>query len=189
MREWVRYLLWTVGGPLLILTILNAGLFLELWKLFFPPTVEPPAIEQIQTDQIIIPTIGITAPLTLSAHDPTAPWDDIRKDLERGVSMAPGLSRPGDEGTVWITGHSSDYAWRAGDFKTIFARLPALSPGDDIIVDYQGKRSTYRVTGREVVHPSHSEAFRDRGGSTLTLMTCYPPLTTARRWLTYAELQ
>lgn len=187
MREWARYLLWTIGGPLLVIAILNAGLFGELWKLIFPPTIEPPAIEEIASDQIMIPSIGVQAPLTLSEHDPTAPWDDIRKDLVQGVSMAPGLSRPGEEGTVFITGHSSDYAWRDGQYKTVFALLPALTPGDEILIDYQGQRHTYRVTGSEVVHPFDTKAFRDRGGNTLTLMTCYPPLTTAKRWLTFAE--
>lgn len=190
MREIFRYLLLTVGGPLLIILILSVGILGEFWKFSKIKTLDAPfrADSEISDDRITIPQIGVSAPLILSQHDPTAPWDDIRRDLENGVSLAPGLSRPGEEGTVWITGHSSDYAWRKGQYKTIFALLPLLKAGDEITVDWEGKRNIYRVTGSEVVHPKNLEAFKDRGGKTLTLMTCYPPLTTARRWLTYAEM-
>lgn len=190
MREIIKYLLFTVGIPAAIVAFLNAGLFGELWKLLRAELAPPKQVvaQEIGTDQIRIPKIDAEAPLILSQHDPTAPWDDIRKDLENGVSMAPGLSRPGKEGTTWVTGHSSDYAWRPGSYKTIFALLPNLDPGDLIFIDYEGARYIYRVTGSTVVSPSDVAAFEDRGGKTLTLMTCYPPLTTARRWLTYAEL-
>lgn len=191
MREWVRYLLWTLGGPVLILLILNAGLFLELWKLLRINTQDLPIMtvaETIQEDRLTIPKLGVSAPLILSKHDPTAPWDDLRQDLDNGVSLAPSLAKPGEEGTAFITGHSSDYAWRKGSYKTVFALLPALDVGDTIVVDYRGQRFTYQVTGSRVVRPSEVAAFENRGGRTLTLMTCYPPLTTSRRWLTYAEL-
>lgn len=189
MRELVRYLLVTLGGPLLVIAILNASLLAEVWKLWRIKTGHPPAVaEEVPGDRIIIPKLGVEAPLILSRHDPTAAWSDLRRDLENGVSLAPSLARPGEEGTVWITGHSSDYAWRKGSYKTVFALLPVLTAGDEIIVDYEGGRYTYRVTGERVVRPSEVSAFEDRGGKTLTLMTCYPPLTTARRWLVYAEL-
>ena len=191
MREWVRYLLLVVGGPLLIVLLLSAGLFAELWKLVRIKTADQPLVavaQEITSDRLVIPKIGVDAPLILSKHDPTAPWNDIRQDLENGVSLAPGLAKPGEEGTAFITGHSSDYAWRPGSYKTVFALLPALDVGDEIFVDYQGQRFTYRVTGSRVVRPSEVSAFEDRGGKTLTLMTCYPPLTTAKRWLIYAEL-
>jgi sortase A len=191
MKELARYLLVTIGGPLLIILILSAGLLLEFWKLIVIKTGTPlPVVisTEITADWLYIPKLGVAAPIIASKHDPTAPWDDVREDLDRGVSLAPGLSKPGEEGTVWITGHSSDYAWRKGEYKTVFALLPALSLGDEIIIDWEGKRYTYKVTGSEVVRPSNVSAFKSRGGKTLTLMTCYPPLTTARRWLTYAEL-
>ena len=189
MHKIVSYLLWTVGIPVLIIAVLNIGLFLELWKLLraelAPP--EQAVAQEIGIDQIRIPKIDVEAPLLLSQHDPTAPWEDIRKDLENGVSLAPGLARPGGEGTVWITGHSSDYVWRPGSYKTVFALLPGLAPGDLIFVDYQETRFIYRVTGNIVVSPTNVAAFENRGGRTLTLMTCYPPLTTSKRWLVYAE--
>jgi len=191
MRELYRYILVTLGGPLLVVAILNAALFGELWKLLRINVGSPPPVaeaQEIQDDRIVIPRLGVTAPVILSQHDPTAPWDDIRRDLENGVSLAPSLSRPGQEGTTWITGHSSDYAWRPGEYKTIFALLYLLKPGDEIIVDWEGKRYTYRVTGSQIVRPNEVQAFTHREGKTLTLMTCYPPLTTAKRWLVYAEL-
>jgi LPXTG-site transpeptidase (sortase) family protein len=190
MREIWRYLLVTIGGPLLVVAILNIGLIAEVWKLWRVNTQDSPlpVIQEIDADMLFIPKLGVAAPLISSLHDPTAPWDDLRRDLDDGVSLAPGLSQPGQEGTAWVTGHSSDYAWRSGQYKTVFALLPALTQGDEIVIDYQGERYTYRVTGSEVVHPSNVAAFREREGATLTLMTCYPPLTTARRWLTYATL-
>ena len=191
MREVWKYLLWTVGGPLLLLAFLNAGLFVEMGKYLTVTTGRPvgaPVPETVGREAIYIPKIGVAAPILLSSHDPTASWEDIRRDLEEGVSLAPGLARPGEEGTVWITGHSSDYGWRPGRYKTVFALLPALEPGDRIIIDYLGKRYVYRVTGHQVVSPYAVYAFKHRPGKTLTLMTCYPPLTTAKRWLVYAEL-
>jgi LPXTG-site transpeptidase (sortase) family protein len=73
----------------------------------------------------------------------------------------------------------------------VFALLDNLEDGDDIIVFYNQKRYTYKVTDRATVKPGDVKVLesRDPSKKELSLMTCWPVGTTLERLIIFAELQ
>ena len=88
---------------------------------------EPGAVSQYPDNTVLIPKIGVKAPIL---------WDissgEVMDSLQKGVVHLGGTSRPGEKGNTFLTGHSSNYWWKGGDYNNVFALLPALGEGDDI---------------------------------------------------------
>jgi sortase A len=143
-----------------------------------------PAVSKPQDPpRISIPAIGVDAPLIL--HIPAATTEDF---LEQGVvQMAEGAD-PGQVGNLFLTGHSSDYAYKHDPFATVFTLLPKLQAGDKIFVSAGGKVFTYTVTSTEVVRPDQVEIAEPSATPTLTAITCYPISTTWKRFVIHAAL-
>lgn len=156
--------------------------------LSYLPHVGPPE------NRIIIPKLNLNVPLVTPSYaallkeDWTQVETDIQEALQGGVVHYPGTARPGQAGNFFVTGHSSYYPWAPGKFKTVFARLHQLKPGDEYIVYYGGDKHRYVVTERKEVKPSDisvlDQPTRERRA---TLMTCTPVGTTLRRLIIVAE--
>lgn len=119
---------------------------------------------------------------------------DFEADLTRGVVHYPGTALPGEQGTVYISGHSSDYPWKRHPYKQVFARLNALDVGDDIFIDIydiQGKLHNYRyrVSSENVYKPDDQSQFIDNSAAKLNLSTCWPIGTAKDRYVVTAILQ
>jgi len=109
-------------------------------------------------------------------------------DLQRGVVHYPGTAKAGQAGNFFVTGHSSYYPWSPGKFKTVFARLGDLQPGDEYWVYYGGDKHRYTVTDKKEVKPSNVDVLNQPVGKrTSTLMTCTPVGTTLRRLIITAD--
>jgi LPXTG-site transpeptidase (sortase) family protein len=90
------------------------------------------------------------------------------------------------------------------NYNAVFYLLNKLETGDEVWMDYLGKRYKYRVEGKEVISASDerylkmldgvptkvekSDGNTDAGKQTLVLQTCWPPGTTWKRLLVKAEL-
>ena len=84
--------------------------------------------------------------------------------------------------------HSTDFAWNVGTYNALFYLLYKLEIEDEIDLFYKGQRYVYRVTGKEVVDPTETEYLtRKSDREFLTLQTCWPPGTTLKRQLIFAE--
>ncbi|OGC50546.1 hypothetical protein A2716_05065 [candidate division WWE3 bacterium RIFCSPHIGHO2_01_FULL_40_23] len=106
-----------------------------------------------------------------------------------------GTSLPGEEGNVFIYGHSAlPIFFNPKDYKTIFSTLTKLSKGDTFTMNYDGKDYTYKVSQRIVLKPSEVDVFdmnplkKPRVGKTAILMTCVPPGSKTLRLLVVGEL-
>ncbi len=87
----------------------------------------------------------------------------------RSLAFAPGhlggSALPGESGNCVISAHRD----------TDFAVLRGIGVGDRIeIQTIRGEVVHYRVTGTRIVHESDTSVVGDRGGATLTLITCWP---------------
>jgi sortase A len=110
-------------------------------------------------------------------------------DLERGPGHYPGTALPGQLGNVAIAGHRVTYG---GPFRN----LDRLLPGDEIDIDTRDRTYIYRVRSAQEVTPSDigvtfAVPEQPEGRPTqrlLTLTTCTPPYSTARRLIVLAEL-
>jgi LPXTG-site transpeptidase (sortase) family protein len=156
--------------------------------LSFLPEVGPPE------NRIIIPKLELNVPLVTPSFDALLREDwaqvetDIQDALQAGVVHYPGTAKPGQAGNFFVTGHSSYYPWAPGQYKTVFARLHELEPGDEYWVYHGGDRHRYIVRGKKEVKPSDVTVLDQPIDKRIaTLMTCTPIGTTLRRLIITAE--
>lgn len=112
-------------------------------------------------------------------------------DFENNLAHFPGSALPGEKGNVFITGHSSlPQLFKPGNFKAIFANLPKIKKGDEVIVEAGGQKFVYKVEGMKVVSPEETWVINspDQTGRYLTLMTCVPPGLYLKRLVVFATL-
>jgi LPXTG-site transpeptidase (sortase) family protein len=124
--------------------------------------------------RLSIPKLKLQVPLIWS-KDPS----DFEADLTRGVIHYPGTALPGENGIIYVSGHSSDYIWKRDPMHDVFAKLNYLAPGDDIFIDVYGKDGKvynyrYQVSDTHTYKPDDQAQFIDNSGSKLNLSTCWP---------------
>lgn len=140
-----------------------------------------------QENSICIPKIQTKAPIIYGSG---ATYSDVFDQLKDGVVHASGTALPGEQGNSFLIGHSNDYPWRAGNYKTVFALLDKLEVGDSFFTYRDGTRYEYTVTESFQVNPSELWVLdQPDEGSVMSLMTCWPPSTTLKRLIVKAELQ
>ncbi len=141
-----------------------------------------------QPNQVSIPSLGITAPVVESAGNTEA---DFQQALQHGVVRYPGTAKPGQIGNVYLFGHSSDFPFKKGDYKTVFALLPNIADKAEIkLSDEQGSLHVYQVVNRFVANTTdvHLLSQETNGKKILTLQTSYPVGTALQRYIVQAEL-
>ena len=151
-------------------------------------TLEQKSGLMAEPDTLYIQSLGISVPVKY-VDEPTEQL--FQAALVDGVVHYPGTALPGDPGNMYVFGHSSDYKWSKVYFKTVFAVLPRIKVGADIIVsDATGRAYTYRVK-ETVVAASNDVHYLDQYGykqKILTVQTSYPVGTALKRYLAIAEL-
>lgn len=135
---------------------------------------------------IVIPKIGANAKIIPNVNP--ADEKEYLDVLKRGVAQALGTAFPGEGGHMFLFAHSTDYFWNVGTYNAIFYLLYKLETGDEINLFYKGQRYVYKVTGKIEVDPSDVQYLtRKTDSEFLTLQTCWPPGTTLKRMLVFAE--
>lgn len=68
-------------------------------------------------------------------------------------------------------------------YNDVFALLDTLENGDDVVIFYEQKKYTYRITDRAIVKPGDMTvlASRDPKKKELAIMTCWPIGTVLER--------
>lgn len=143
---------------------------------------------QLPNNTIYIPKISTKAPVIWDVSAGGDLNSDMLTALQKGVARYPRTALPDQVGNVFLTGHSSNYWWDPGHYKTVFALLNRLVVGDVIYIKYQDKVYTYRVTAQKVVQPSETSVLAPTKTPTLSLMTCTPTGTSLLRRIVTADL-
>lgn len=144
-------------------------------------------LEEICKDScLVIPKIGIVAPIIFSQSKLEK---NIQNDLKSGVAHYFGTSAPGEIGNCFITGHSSNYIWRNGNYNTVFIFLDKLENKDEIFAYYNKKIYKYEVIGKKLISPEQVEVLKGGDDSILSLMTCWPAGTNLKRLIVRARLK
>ncbi|OGJ47872.1 hypothetical protein A2344_02720 [Candidatus Peregrinibacteria bacterium RIFOXYB12_FULL_41_12] len=145
-------------------------------------------------NRIVIPSIGKNVPIVevpaseVIGSDWTNLNDKILEGLKDGVVRYPGTARPGEEGNVFITGHSSYYLWDEGQYKDVFALLSDVEVGDEVIIYYNQQKYVYTINEKKEVSPSEVDVLEQPvGEKRLTLMTCTPVGTNLKRLVLIGE--
>lgn len=153
-----------------------------------PPQQKTLDPASLPNNTLWIPKLKTKAPIIWDVTGGKDLNSDLLTALQAGVVRYPKTALPDQIGNVFLTGHSSNYWWEKGRYKTIFALLDKLVVGDTIYVKYQGQLYSYRVSGQKVVKPTDTEVLGPTKTPTLSLMTCTPTGTALRRRIVTAEL-
>ena len=184
-------------GKVVIGTLAAAGIFMiptapywvkQAGYVVYPPEADAPTVRLSDPDRLVIPRLGIDAPVIYAAEENEQAFQGA---LKSGAVHYPGTSGIGEPGNAYIFGHSSDYIWSRGRYKTVFALLPKIQIGELVTVtDREGYLYNYKVIETKVVSPSDVSVLGDYGGARklLTLQTSYPIGTAWRRFVAVAEL-
>lgn len=151
-------------------------------------TTTTEAVERMESNRLVIKRLSIDAPVLYVKDANEAAFQEA---LSSGVVHFPKTAKPGELGNVYIFGHSSDYSWTKGNYKTVFALLTQAAIGDEITLsDESGKPYTYIVTETKIVSPKDlSVLAQDQGKKMLSLQTSYPLGTALKRFVVIAELK
>jgi len=136
------------------------------------------------TNSITITKINIKAPLVFPAG---TSQKELNEALNRGVIIYPGSALPGQNGEVFLSGHSSIFPWVKTQYGQVFTLLDKLEPGDIVSLAYDHYQYDYRVTGKKILLPKEI-VISNTKEPILTLMTCWPIGTALKRLVIKAEL-
>ena len=134
---------------------------------------------------IAIPSIFLDEPVVFNV-DPNNP-QEYQAALEKGIAHASSTAFPDSGGVGYYFAHSSSPEMRR-QYNAIFYTLGKLKPGDDVYIWFDNTKYHYQVSDSVITDPqdvSFLEAQYDR--ETIVLQTCWPPGTTAKRRLVFAQ--
>ena len=138
--------------------------------------VQEPRYEK--ENSIVIEKIKIDVPLVFASGTSQS---QLNSALNNGVVIYPGSKLPGQEGEVFLTGHSSSYPWVKTKYGQVFTMLDKLENGDIVIIYYNQYKYEYQITNKSVVTPDRAIMKEEPGKKTLTLFTCWPIGTAWKR--------
>lgn len=103
----------------------------------------------------------------------------VYKKLKEGVVLFPQSDIPG-KGYSVIIGHSSQYPWQEGNYKTVFSLLSELEKGDKIYVIWENKGLVFEVDDKQIFLPwseggqTTEMVFPKEKRPILILQSCWP---------------
>ena len=143
-----------------------------------PPTTKnttpapPPAPQGEAVAMMKIPSINLTKAVVEGTSV---------DDLKKGPGHYTGTPLPGQPGNASLAGHRTTYG-------APFNRIGELKNGDLIEVTTRQGSFNYRVTGQQVVDPSNVSVLNPTTDDRLTLTTCHPKYSAAKRLIVTAKL-
>ncbi|GIW63511.1 MAG: hypothetical protein KatS3mg091_313 [Patescibacteria group bacterium] len=138
------------------------------------------------TFSIVIPKIQANAKIIANVN--TADEAEYRLKLQEGVAHARGTYFPGEGKNIFLFAHSTDFIWNVGTYNAVFYLLYKLENQDLVYVMYKNKLYKYRVFDKKIVNSDEIHYLTDETDSEiLILQTCWPPGTTWKRLLVFAE--
>jgi|SRR3989344_6302004 len=147
------------------------------------------AREKMEPDTLVIESLGIKTPVLYVSEVNEKKFEET---LAGGIVHYPGTAALGELGNSYIFGNSSDYPWAPGGrFKTIFALLPKIKAGEEIMVSNpDGDKFVYKVIETKIVAPTEMSVLDQRNyeKKLLSLQTCWPVGTALKRFVVVAEL-
>lgn len=98
------------------------------------------------------------------------------RNIDQGPSHWPGTAFPGENGNAVFAGHRVTHSHP-------FRNIDQLVNGDEVFFTVNGVRTTYVVTGHEVVTPSALWIVQPTPTPTATLFACHPPGSARQRYV------
>ncbi len=134
---------------------------------------------------IVIPKIFLDEPVVFNV-DPNKPAE-YQDALKKGIAHASSTAFPNNGGVGYYFAHSSSPEFRR-QYNAVFYTLGKLNPGDDIYIWFENEKYHYQVRDSVVTNADDvSFLHQQYDAETIVLQTCWPPGTTAKRKLIFAQ--
>jgi LPXTG-site transpeptidase (sortase) family protein len=154
-----------------------------------PTSADVSQQEKLEPNQLYIPSLDIRTPIQYVDQVDEAAFQTA---LQNGVVHYPGTADIGQPGNPYIFGHSSDFPTSPGGYKTVFALLPRIQNGAEIVVSGKdGTNYTYAVVDQFVAEKTDLHLL-DQGEykeKLITIQTSYPLGTALKRYIVKAKLK
>ena len=137
-----------------------------------PPAVPISTQSTAQATRIVVPKIGIDAPIIQGVS-----WEDLKK----GVGHLPNSAQPGERGNLYLAAHNDIYG-------EIFRYLHDLEPGDEYYIYAGEEKFTYVVREKRIIEPTEVSVMLPTTEPVATLQTCYPYLIDTHRLVVVSDL-
>jgi LPXTG-site transpeptidase (sortase) family protein len=136
---------------------------------------------------VIIPKLGINQHVS-----PNVDINDsaqVEQALRGGIGWAKGTVEPGTDGNSLLFAHSTQNAWDIWKYNAEFSLLGKLEQNDFFTIVYKDRQYDFMVFEKEVV-PANDTSYLTSAakGKVITLQTCYPPGSDAKRLLVRGRL-
>jgi LPXTG-site transpeptidase (sortase) family protein len=110
------------------------------------------------------------------------------ESLKNGIAHFKDTNLPGENGNIFIFGHSSsDLIEEETMFSEIFKDIDLLEKGDEIIIYYENKKYSYIIFDKKIVSEDDLSVLDSTDTEKLTLMTCWPIGTDEKRMIVLAN--
>ncbi len=135
---------------------------------------------------ITIPKLRIDEPVVFNVNPNNK--EEYTKALKQGIAHASSTAFPDNGGVGYYFAHSSHPDF-VSQYNAIFYLLGKLEKDDEVFIWHEGKRHEYRVTYKRTTDPNNIDFLYNSyyPQETIVLQTCWPPGTTSKRMLIYAE--
>lgn len=133
------------------------------------------SLSEIEGNILIIPKIGVRIPIVEGEDEST---------LNKGAWRLPETSTPDKGGNTAIAGHR--WKFRPPSEKTFYL-LDKLEEGDAFQIFWQGREYNYKIVSTNIVLPTDVWVLNPTETFTVTLITCTPLFSTAKRLIVKGE--
>ncbi|MDD5475973.1 MAG: sortase [Syntrophales bacterium] len=133
-----------------------------------------------------VPALNLYVPIVFAT---SVAEKDLKDDLDRGVVLFPGTSIPGEGGQAVILGHSAPEGWPNIKHDWVFSDLEDLKEGDEVIVHWDKRKMTYRVSETIFIDRGAMLPEEKEGEDSLIMISCWPPGKNIRRIAVVSFLQ
>lgn len=115
--------------------------------------------------------------------------DVFMKELVNWIVRYPWSAKPWQDWNTFIFWHSSNFPWLEWKYNDVFALLDNVVFGDEIIVYFDQKKYTYKISEKKIIKPGDTSVLkRETWKKEISLMTCWPVWTTLNRMIVIWEL-
>lgn len=139
------------------------------------------------TPLLSIAAINIAAPIVADV--------DVNRQYNYNMALKNGLAHmkgtaalTATSGNSFIFGHSSRFTSSGSAYDNIFANLDRLKENDIIELSSGDSLQQYKVNRSQAVEANDTSVLHQGKERIITLMTCWPLGTTAKRWIVQAQL-
>lgn len=130
--------------------------------------------EYWETSYVVIPKIGVKAPIFYPDIELENLEKEILKILEQWVVHRPETQMPYQKWNFFILWHSSNFPWIKSEYNNVFAKIDLLELWDIAYIYYKNRKYVYELYEKKIVDQNEISVYWYIPWRNMSIMTCYP---------------